>query len=75
VKLHRTGIKLVHHPLVGEVHLSYEVMDLPADPGLSMVAFSAAAGSPSDEAVRFLGSWAATHDPATGERDPDVSLP
>ena len=64
VKVHRTGLKHIHHPIVGDVHLSYEVLDLPADPGLSMVAFSADAGSPSDEALRFLGSWAATHDSA-----------
>jgi transcriptional regulator with XRE-family HTH domain len=61
VKLHRTGVKHLHHPIVGDVHLSYEVMDLSADPGLSVVTFSAEAGSPSAEALRFLGSWTATH--------------
>jgi len=62
VRLHRTGTKHIHHPLVGDVHLSYEVMDLPADDGLSLVVFTADAGSPSDSAIRLLGSWAATHD-------------
>ena len=71
VKLHRTGIKHVHHPVVGDVHLSYEVMDLPADPGLSLVAFSAEAGSPSEEALRFLGSWAATHDTTDAAATPN----
>jgi MmyB-like transcription regulator ligand binding domain len=64
VRLHRTGLKHIHHPVVGDLHLSYEVMELPADPGLSLIAFSADAGSPDDDALRFLASWAATHDPA-----------
>ena len=64
VQLHRTGLKHIRHPVVGELHLSYEVMELPADPGLTLVAFSAEAGSPADDALRFLASWAATHAPA-----------
>ena len=63
VQLHRTGRKHIVHPVVGELHLSYEVMDLPADPGLALVAFSADAGSPTDDALRLLASWAATHRP------------
>jgi hypothetical protein len=64
VQLHRTGLKHIQHPVAGELHLSYEVMQLPADPGLALVAFSAEAGSPSDDALRLLASWAATHEPA-----------
>jgi transcriptional regulator with XRE-family HTH domain len=64
VRLHRTGIKSFHHPVVGDLRLSYEVMELPADPGLSLIAFSAEAGSPADDSLGFLASWAATHDPA-----------
>lgn len=64
VRLHRTGLKHIRHPVVGDLHLSYEVMQLPADPGLTLVAFSAEAGSPTDDALRLLASWAATHEPA-----------
>jgi transcriptional regulator with XRE-family HTH domain len=64
VRLHRTGLKHFHHPVVGDLHLFYEVMELPADPGLSLVAFSAEAASPDDDAVKVLASWATTHDPA-----------
>lgn len=63
VQLHRTGIKHIRHPVVGDLHLSYEVMQLPADPGLDLVAFGAEAASPSDDALRLLASWAATHEP------------
>ena len=71
VRLHRTGVKHIHHPVVGELHLSYELMDLPADPGLALVAFSAEAGSPAADALRFLASWAATHDPADALATPN----
>ncbi|QYN37873.1 helix-turn-helix transcriptional regulator [Pseudonocardia sp. DSM 110487] len=64
VHLHRTGIKHIRHPVVGELHLSYEVMELPADPGQALVAFSAEKGTPDDDALRLLASWAATHNPA-----------
>ena len=63
VRLHRVGRKHIHHPVVGDLHLSYDVMELPADPGLALIAFSAEAGSPDDDALKFLASWAATHHP------------
>jgi hypothetical protein len=63
VRLHRTGLKHLHHPVVGELHLFYEVMEIPADPGLALITFSAEAGSPDDDALKFLASWAATHNP------------
>lgn len=71
VRLHRTGHKHIHHPVVGELHLSYEVMDLPADPGLALVAFSAEACTPADDALKLLASWAATHDPADARATPN----
>ncbi|WP_456847090.1 helix-turn-helix domain-containing protein [Cellulomonas sp. P5_C6] len=60
VRLHRTGRKHVRHPVVGELHLDFEVLDLPADPGLSMITFTSPAGSPDEDALRVLASWAAT---------------
>ncbi|WP_037728461.1 helix-turn-helix transcriptional regulator [Streptomyces scopuliridis] len=71
VHLHRTGLKHIHHPVVGVLHLSYEVFDLAADPGLALVVFSAEAGSPNDDALRLLAGWAATHDPADALARPD----
>jgi MmyB-like transcription regulator ligand binding domain len=70
VLLHRTGRKHIQHPVVGELHLTYEVMELPADPGLAIVAFSAEAGSPTDDALRFLASWSATHQPTEAPTGP-----
>jgi transcriptional regulator with XRE-family HTH domain len=62
VRLHRTGFKDIHHPVVGDLHLAFEAMDLPADPGLSIVAYSAEPGSSSEDALRLLASWSATLD-------------
>ncbi len=33
VSLHRTGLKQLHRPVVGDLTLTYEAFDLPADPG------------------------------------------
>ena len=41
VRLHRTGVKRFHHPLVGDLTLSYEALELPADPGLTIFAYTA----------------------------------
>jgi hypothetical protein len=71
VQLHRTGLKHIRHPIAGELHLSYEVMELLADPGLALVAFSAEAGSPDDDALRFVASWATTHEPAGASETPN----
>ncbi|HEY5784267.1 MAG TPA: helix-turn-helix transcriptional regulator [Microlunatus sp.] len=60
VRFHRSGLKSIHHPVVGELQLNFEAMDLPADPGLSLVVYSAAPGSSADDGLRFLASWAAT---------------
>ena len=62
VRLHRTGSKDIHHPVVGDLHLSFDAMDLPADPGLSVVVYSAEPGSASEDALSLLASWSATLD-------------
>jgi transcriptional regulator with XRE-family HTH domain len=60
VRLHQTGVKRFHHPVVGELTLTFEMMQLAADPGLNLLTFTAEPGSKSDEALNLLGSWAAT---------------
>lgn len=62
VRLHRTGIKQFHHPVVGDLELSFEALALPADPGLTMTIYTAAAGSPTEDALSLLASWSATVD-------------
>jgi len=48
------------------------MMELAADPGLNLLTFTAEPGSKSDEALKLLGTWAATIEqeqtaPTTGE--------
>jgi transcriptional regulator with XRE-family HTH domain len=57
VKLHRSGVKRLRHPLVGELELPYEAMDLPADPGLRLNIYTPQPDSPEAEALTLLASW------------------
>jgi hypothetical protein len=56
----RPARKRLHHPIVGELDLDYEVMQLTADSGLLVAVISAEPGSRSAEAVGLLASWTAT---------------
>jgi transcriptional regulator with XRE-family HTH domain len=59
VRFHRSGVKHLHHPVVGGLELTYEVMELPADAGLTIAVYSAEAGSRAEEGLNLLASWAA----------------
>jgi transcriptional regulator with XRE-family HTH domain len=76
VRHHQTGIKRLHHPVVGDLDLSYDVMELAADNGLRLAIFTAERGSRSQEALDLLASWAATpeHEAAAPAHD-DVPRP
>ena len=62
VRFHRTGAKNFHHPVVGDLDLVYDAMELPADPGLTLVAYTAEPATPSHDALALLASWAATQE-------------
>jgi len=64
VRFHRTGVKRFRHPAVGDLTLTYEALDLAADEGLRISAYTAEPGTPSDDALKMLASWAATLDSA-----------
>jgi len=65
VRQHITGIKHFHHPVVGEISLTYDRLDLVADPGLTIFTYTAEPGSRDEESLRLLGSWAtAQEEPA-----------
>jgi transcriptional regulator with XRE-family HTH domain len=73
VRFHNTGVKQFHHPDVGDLTLSYNRLDLAADPGLTIFTYTAEPGSRSEEALNLLGSWAATVDPAESPSAADPS--
>ena len=62
VRQHRSGIKHFHHPVVGDISLAYESLELVADPGLVLNGYSAEPGTASEDALNLLASWAATTD-------------
>ena len=60
VKQHRTGVKHIHHPLVGDLTLDFEKLELPADAGQTILVYTAEPDSPSHDALTLLASWTAT---------------
>ncbi|MFG6403968.1 helix-turn-helix transcriptional regulator [Microbacterium sp. P04] len=70
VMFHRSGVKRLHHPIVGDLDLNYESMELPSEPGLVMNVYTAPSGSPSADALAMLASWAATQEEAAAHPAP-----
>jgi transcriptional regulator with XRE-family HTH domain len=60
VRFHRTGHKRINHPVVGILDLAFEAMELPAHPGLTLLTYTAAAGTPTADSLKMLASWAVT---------------
>jgi transcriptional regulator with XRE-family HTH domain len=59
VRLHQTGAKRFRHPLVGDLDVGFNAMQLPADPDLTLTVYTAEPGSPSAEKLAVLASWTA----------------
>jgi transcriptional regulator with XRE-family HTH domain len=61
-RIHTSGIKLLHHPLVGDLDLSFESFPAPADPSQSLLMYTAEPNSPTQDALSLRASWGATDD-------------
>ena len=59
---HDAGLKRFHHPIVGELTVNFETMELVADPGLTIFIYTTEPGSKSAQALDLLASWTATPD-------------
>jgi hypothetical protein len=57
-----SSAKIKSRSLVGELTLTYEAMDLAANPGLTIAVYTAEPGSKSERALNRLASWTATAD-------------
>jgi transcriptional regulator with XRE-family HTH domain len=66
VQIHTTGIKLIHHPVVGDLDLPYESFPMTADLSQSLLTYTPEPESPSHDALSLLASWAAS---AASEND------
>ena len=60
VRHHGTGFKTFNHPVVGEMTLAFEGLEMAAEPGLTLTIYAAEPGSPSSERLQLLASWAAS---------------
>ncbi|MFI1923052.1 MULTISPECIES: helix-turn-helix domain-containing protein [unclassified Streptomyces] len=73
VKEKSHGVKLLRHPLVGELSLNFEGFRLAGDGEQTMVTYHADPGSASAEALRLLASWGADATRAgAGSQTPSV---
>jgi len=59
VRIHASGVKHFHHPVVGDLLLAYESIDLRSEADVSMTVYAAEPGSASEHALALLASWAA----------------
>ena len=66
VRFHRTGHKKLHHPVVGDLDLNFEAMELSSQPGLTLLVYTAPQHSTTADSLKVLASWAATAE-QTGE--------
>jgi transcriptional regulator with XRE-family HTH domain len=62
VKFHRSGQKRLRHPVVGQLDLDFESMELSSEPGLQLNVYTAAAGTPTADGLTLLASWAASQE-------------
>lgn len=60
VRHHGSGFKTFNHPIVGEMTLAYEGLEMAAEPGLTLTIYTAEPGSASAERMQLLASWAAS---------------
>lgn len=72
VRHHSSGQKRFHHPVVGRLDMVYEAMEPMGRPGLNFLIYSAEPGSPTEERLRLLASWAA---PDAAETGPEAAHP
>ncbi len=67
VRIHNTGVKKLHHPVVGDLDLPFE--SLPVDPGATtnLVTYLPEPGTPTEDALALLASWAASEAGTAGD--------
>lgn len=73
VRIHHGGVKRFHHPDAGDLELTYQPLDLPMSvrEAHSLTIYTAEPGSPSEDGLRLLASWAASHAPRPHQSAPN----
>jgi hypothetical protein len=54
VEYYRSGVQQFRHPEAGKLTLNYNALELPADPGLTMIVYTAEPGTPAHDVLRKL---------------------
>jgi transcriptional regulator with XRE-family HTH domain len=62
VRVHHSGVKQFRHPAVGFLGLGYHTVDLaaPGEARQALTIYTAEPGTPSEDGLKLLASWAAT---------------
>lgn len=60
VRFHRSARKTLHNPLVGDIELTGDALELPGE-GLTLIAYTAEPGSHAQEQLDFLTSWSTSN--------------
>jgi transcriptional regulator with XRE-family HTH domain len=66
---HRSGVKRIHHEIVGDIDLAYETLTLAGDPGLTMYVNAAEPDTPSADALRLLAAWSTPMESPTPQHE------
>jgi hypothetical protein len=72
VRFHRTARKTLHNPLVGDIELTGDSLELPGD-GLTLIAYTAEPGSHAQEQLDFLTIWNTTRPAPAGSASIDLA--
>jgi len=59
VRFHRSARKTLHNPLIGDIELTGDSLELPGE-GLTLIAYTAEPGSHAQQQLDFLTSWSTT---------------
>lgn len=76
VRHHRTTLKRIRNPVIGEIELTGDALEIPGD-DVTVIAYTAPVGSKAQEQLDFLASWTASASAALlavkekGENDSD----
>jgi hypothetical protein len=57
VRYYRSGVQPFHHPAVGDLDLDFDALEVPTDPGLTILVYTAASGSDAARTLALLGDW------------------
>ena len=72
VRLHRSGTKQFHHPVVGDLDLPFDALEIPGQVGLTLTSYSPEPGTPADDGLRLLASWSANQ-PEASDTSPNTA--